>query len=55
MLQQFSDLVKPALNKCSLSLGDGTDQPIRKKKRLKLKEIKNRLENDKALKCIKVF
>ena len=31
MLQQFSDLAKPALNKCSLSLGDGTDQPIRKK------------------------
>ena len=32
MVKKLSDLVNPALNKCSISLGDETDQPTCEKK-----------------------
>ena len=38
MVKKLSDLVNPALNKCSISLGDETDQPTCKRNINKAKE-----------------
>ena len=48
--QKLLDLVNLALNKFSLSLGDGTDKPTCKTKTFaKLRMVKNWLKNDKNL------
>ena len=50
MVRHFLDFVNSALNKCSLSLGDETDQRTCIKKTLtKLKEVQNLLKMGKNL------